>query len=416
MVNFKTYEFNKLYEMSSGISTTPEQAGHGAPFVSFSTIFNNYFLPEELPDLMAVSKKDEETYSVRKGDIFLTRTSETLDELAMSSVAIKDYPRATYSGFAKRLRPLQDDITYDKFMGFYLRSPYFRKSINYKTTMTLRASFNEDTFSFLDLYLPDYLTQVKIGDLLYKLEEKRQLNEKINRDLESLIKIIYNYWFIQFEFPDENGNPYKSSGGKMEWNEELKKEIPVGWGNGCLGDLVENVSNSTSSGDHLKGMRYTPIEELPKRKMTFRGGLDYSEANSSLILYKKYDILLGAMRVYFHRVCIAPFNGITRTTTMVLRAKNLKQLPFIYETIFDDATIQFATTHSVGTQQPYVEWAGTLENCKIVIPQADIIDKFCEKVNSMIEVVIKRELENNELISLRDWLLPMLMNGQVTFR
>jgi len=177
------FKFDELYTMSSGISSTKEQAGHGFPFVSFSTIFNNYFLPDVLPDLMQTSIKDRESCSVLEGDVFLTRTSETPDELAMSSVALKDYPNATFSGFAKRLRPINKGIVYPKYMAFYLRSPYFRKVINNNTIMTLRASFNEDMFSFLELYLPKYNEQVKIGDLLCLLEKKIQLNEKINNNL-----------------------------------------------------------------------------------------------------------------------------------------------------------------------------------------------------------------------------------------
>ena len=102
MSKLTTYKFSSLYEMSSGISSKPEQAGHGAPFLSFSAVFNNYFLPENLTDLMDTSEKEQKTYSIKEGDIFLTRTSEVVDELAMSSVAVKDYPQATYSGFLKR--------------------------------------------------------------------------------------------------------------------------------------------------------------------------------------------------------------------------------------------------------------------------------------------------------------------------
>lgn len=105
MMRFKTYKFEDLYDISSGISSTKEQAGHGNPFVSFSTVFNNYILTDELPDLMDTSEREQEVYSIKEGDILITRTSETLDELAMSSVALKDYPKATFSGFVKRLRP-----------------------------------------------------------------------------------------------------------------------------------------------------------------------------------------------------------------------------------------------------------------------------------------------------------------------
>lgn len=122
-MGMKKYKFDKLYSMSSGLSSKPNQAGHGADFVSFSTIFNNQILPFTLHDKMDTSEDEQKIYSVKKGDILITRTSETLDELAMSSVALKDYDNTTFSGFAKRLRPTQynldNKITYDKYMAFY---------------------------------------------------------------------------------------------------------------------------------------------------------------------------------------------------------------------------------------------------------------------------------------------------------
>ena len=230
MSKLTKYKFSDLYEMSSGISSSKEQAGHGSPFISFSTVFNNYFLPEELPDLMDTSLKEQEIFSVKKDDVFITRTSETVDALAMSCVAVKDYPKATFSGFVKRLRPKTTGIVYSKYIAFFLRSKYFRKVLDCNTIMTLRASFNEDMFSFLYLYLPDYEEQVRIGDLLYKMEMKIRTNNKINDNLEQQLMLLYDYWFIQFDFPDNNGNPYQISGGKMVWNDTLRRNIPENWG------------------------------------------------------------------------------------------------------------------------------------------------------------------------------------------
>ena len=105
MSNLIKYKFSDLYEMGSGISTSKEQAGHGYPFASFSTVINNYFLPDTLTDLMDTTEEQREVSSILEGDILITRTSETPDELAMSCVALKDYPNATFSGFVKRLRP-----------------------------------------------------------------------------------------------------------------------------------------------------------------------------------------------------------------------------------------------------------------------------------------------------------------------
>lgn len=408
------YAFADLYAMASGISTTKEQAGHGSPFVSFSTVFNNYFLPDTLPDLMDTSLKEQEIYSIRKGDILVTRTSETIDELAMSCVAAKDYPCATYSGFTKRLRPLTTGIAYNKYLAFYLRGYLFRKAVTNNAFMTLRASFNEDIFSFLSLYLPDYQEQVKIGDMLYNMEQKIQLNKRICAELEAMAKTLYDYWFVQFDFPDENGRPYRTSGGEMVWNEQLKREIPKGWGSCKLRDYVNNIINSTASGEHLNGLFYTPIDEIPKRQMSFYGGLSYTEANSSLQLYEENDILIGAMRVYFHRVCIAAQQGITRSTTMILRTKDDNLLGFVYELFNQDQTIQYASKISVGTQQPYVNWEGALDSMNVIAPDRSVVLAFCEYVNPIIEKIKCVVKENYELTRLRDWFLPMLMNGQAS--
>ncbi len=412
MNSLKTYKFSDLYDFSSGISTKPEQAGHGQPFVSFSTVFNNYFLPDSLPDLMDASLREQERYSVKKGDIFLTRTSETVDELAMSCVVLKDYPKATYSGFLKRLRPLQKDITYHKFIGFYLRSKLFRQTMTNNAVMTLRASLNEQIFSYLELILPTFEEQVKVGDLLHLLNEKIALNNQINQKLEAMAKTLYNYWFIQFDFPDTNGKPYKSSGGKMVYSEELKREIPEGWEVQRLSDLLINISKSVTK-EHLKPYeKYTPIDLFPMKKMSFNAYLPASEAKTSLIRYQYKDILVGAMRVYFHRVCIAPFDGITRTTSLVLRPKNPIYLPYLYQICNEERTINMATKLSSGTQQPYVKWEKNLENHQIP-NNIDLVEKYSKRVSGLIDKVILQELQNQKLTQLRDWLLPMLMNGQL---
>ncbi len=175
MTYLKTYKLSELYQISSGISTKACQAGHGYPFCSFSTVFNNRILPDVLPDLMDTSENDRLKYSIKYGDVLLTRTSETLDELAMTSVALSDYPNATYSGFTKRLRPISDSA-YPKFMVHFFRSDYFRKIVNNKAIMTLRASFNENIFNDISFELPQLSDQIKAGDFLYSIEKKIRNN------------------------------------------------------------------------------------------------------------------------------------------------------------------------------------------------------------------------------------------------
>jgi type I restriction enzyme S subunit len=410
MSKLKTYKFSDLYKMSSGISSKPEQAGHGSQFVSFKTVFNNYFLPDVLTEYMEISEKEKEIYSIKKGDVFLTRTSETLDELGMSCVAAKDYPASSFRGFLKRLRPTQDEITYDKFMAFYLRSDLFRKTMTNNSIMTLRASLNEQIFSYLELILPDYNEQKKAGDFLYSINAKIELNNRINSELEAMAKTLYDYWFVQFDFPDANGKPYKMSGGKMVWNEELKREIPEGWESGCLSDIANITMGQSPPGESYNeegnGMIfYQGCTDFGNRYPTIR-----KFTTSPTRYAKQGDILLsvrapvGTLNISKEDCCIgrglACMNSKNDAITYLFGVMvNLKQ-------IFDRRNVSGTTFGSITKDD--------LFSLAVIIPNEKTIRAFQNLVFPAFEKQNKIELENIELASLRDWLLPMLMNGQVT--
>lgn len=428
MNDLKQYKFNELYEMGSGISTTPAQAGHGAPFVSFSTIFNNVILPEELPDKMDTSVDEQEKYSVKKGDILLTRTSETLDELAMSSVAVKDYPNATFSGFAKRLRPLQDDITYDKFMAFYLRSPYFRKIVDANAIMTLRASLNEDIFSYIKLWLPDYDTQTKIGDFFWDIEQKIRNNKKVLSELESMANLLYNYWFIQFDFPDAQGKPYKASGGKMVWNEELKRSVPDGWKYQPYSSCVESINTGLNPRDNFKLNTGGTIRYLTVKNLTTDGTIDFASCDcideeARTVVHNRSDIQVGdilfASISPLGRCYIIPEEpkdwDINESVFSIRPNRENMTSNYLYLTFMSDFFVRLAEGNSAGSVFKGIRISELL-NLKTIIPPKEVLDAFDTVVNRLFELKTNAVNENQELTGLRDFLLPMLMNGQVKFR
>ena len=400
MSNLKEYRFDELYQMDSGISTTKDQAGHGAPFVSFRDIYNNPILPDILTEKMDTSEEEQKRYSVKKGDIFLTRTSEVLDELAMSSVAVKDYPKATFSGFAKRLRPIQDNITYDKFMAFYLRSIYFRKVLNAKAIMTLRASFNEQIFSYIKLLLPDYQIQVKIGDFFYKIECKIRNNNKICAELESMAKTIYDYWFLQFEFPNEDGKPYKSSGGKMVWNNELKSEIPEGWEVKEIGTILDAIPKTKkySVSEYKREGKYPIIDQSKKYICGYTDNQDDLIKFGSAIIFGDHTKEIKYVNFPFAR-------GADGTQILVSNNDRLSNY-LLY--------LQISQMDLVN--QGYSRYFKFLKDRIVIIPSETINKKF-EKITCDFTIKVRNNLfENQSLISLRDFLLPLLMNGQIGFK
>lgn len=393
------YKFSDLYEMASGISSKPEQAGIGAPFLSFSAVFNNYFIPNMLADQMDTSELEQRKYSINAGDIFLTRTSEVIDELGMSSVALKNYPQSTYSGFLKRLRPIKENIAYPKFMAFYLRSPLFRKTMTNNAVLTLRASLNEEIFSYLDLLLPEYEEQVKAGDLLFLLSQKIEYNNLINIQLEAITKLLYDYWFVQFDFPDANGKPYKSSGGAMVYNDRLKREIPSGW----------IVVKFEEYADVTKGDLITAKDAQPGEIKVVAAGVEYSYKHNAFNRPANTITISGSganagfinfwREPIFASDCIT-VRGNTECETLLL----LQCLRFIQPHIYSQAS---------GSAQPHV-YPSDIKNLDYVIAEEPIIKKFEEIAIPIDKTIAKNIEENKQLTQLRDWLLPLLMNGQCT--
>lgn len=410
MNKFKVYNFSDLYEMSSGISSTPEQAGHGFNFISFKTVFNNYFLPENISDLMDTSEEERKKYSVKKGDIFLTRTSEVIDELGMSCVAIKDYPDTTFSGFLKRLRPKQDNITYHKYLAFYLRSKYFRQTMSNNSIMTLRASLNEQIFSYLKLVLPDYSIQVKIGDLLFSLSEKIELNNKINAELEAMAKTLYDYWFVQFDFPDENGKPYKLSGGKMVYNERLKREVPEGWEVESLFKLTDvqyGFPFSTNFfNEECNGYPVIRIRDIKENNIS-----NYSTEShiDEKYLLKKGDMLIG-MDGNFHINYWSKEKCYLNQRIVRIRRKDIANIYIRYQI---EPYIQSREKSVSRTTVGHLS-DKDLKMIRIIVPSEKIKAQTNNILDNILSKIILNQKQNQELANLRDWLLPMLMNGHVS--
>ena len=399
MSKITKYALSDLYEMSSGISSTKEQAGHGAPFVSFGTVFNNYFLPDELPDLMDTNEKEQEIYSIKAGDVLITRTSETIDELAMSCVATKDYPRATFSGFTKRLRPKKEGIAYPKYMAFYFRSDLFRKAVTNNAFMTLRASFNEDIFTFLDVFLPDYDEQVRIGDMLYAVECKIQKNKEINDYLEEMAKALYDYWFVQFDFPDKNGKPYKSSGGALLYNEVLKKEIPFGWTIDTLGNLLSKVPNSTK----IPATDFCDKGSIPVIDQSSDFIAGYTDDETSILSNKTGYIVFGDHTRVVKYIRFPFARGADGT--QVINSNNRCMPNELFYQVIKSIDL---------SNYGYARHFKYLKDTIIAIPSANLADIYAEKVGKWYENQVSIMKENIALFQLRDWLLPMLMNGQAT--
>ena len=259
----------------------------------------------------------------------------------------------------------------------------------------------------------DIVFQQRIASVLSNLDRKITLNRSINHNLEAMAKQLYDYWFVQFDFPDENGMPYKSSGGKMVWNEKLKREIPEGWNVVLLSQYLETYVEKVSTTSINPNDRYAPIEVIPRRKMSFWECSPIENAVSGLCRFQRKHILLSNRRVYFHKVCIAAFSGLTRDTVIVLKPTSEDLLGYAYQLVNDDMFIEYATRHSYGSEQPVLSWESA-KSYKALKPSNRLDATYSEFIVAVIEDILRNEMEIDALTKLRDSLLPLLMNCQVS--
>jgi type I restriction enzyme S subunit len=269
-----------------------------------------------------------------------------------------------------------------------------------------------DKKQILEFLIPDYSyeKQQKIAKVLSDLDAKIELNSRVNSELEAMAKTLYDYWFVQFDFPDANGKPYKSTGGKMVWNEELKREIPEGWESGVLSDIANITMGQSPPGESYNeegdGMIfYQGCTDFGNRYPTIR-----KFTTSPTRFAKQGDILLsvrapvGTLNISKEDCCIgrglACMNSKNDAITYLFGVMvNLKQT-------FDRRNTSGTTFGSITKDD--------LLSLPVIIPNEKTIRAFQNLVFPAFEKQNKIELENIELASLRDWLLPMLMNGQVS--
>ena len=261
--------------------------------------------------------------------------------------------------------------------------------------------------------VPEYSNANKpMIKLLSNLDKKIELNNKINQKLEAMAKMIYDYWFVQFDFPDANGKPYKSSGGKMVYNEELKREIPEGWGVDSLWNIADYFNGLAMQKhrptDHNNRLPVIKIKEMnegfsdktewaksdiPKEAIVENGDVLFSwSATLKVMLWTQGR---GALNQHIFKVTSSKYPK----TFYYFELKN-------YLHHFIMMAEKRKTTMGHITQDH-------LKDSYIVIPPKNLIESMDKKLSPLLEKQILLEEENHKLSQLRDWLLPMLMNGQV---
>lgn len=358
-----------------------------------------------------------EEYIHEKGDLIVAMTEQT-DGLLGSCAFV---PESGVYLHNQRLGLITAIGEIDKTFLYYLfKTKLVRSQLSGSASGTKVKHTSPERIYDLSVYLPPLNEQKRIAAILSSIDQKIEINNRINAELEAMAKTLYDYWFVQFDFPDENGKPYKSSGGKMVYSKELKREIPAGWENGTLFDLGEIVGGSTpsreSSGNFTtNGTAWITPKDLSNNKgnvFISKGETDVTKdgvKNASLKTLPRYTILLSS-RAPIGYMAIAT-NELTTNQGFKSFVPN-KDYPFSFIFHAVQSKLKIIEQYASGSTFKEIS-SSTLKTVAIPLPNIELTNLFHAKVLAIFEQREKLEKENRELAALRDWLLPMLMNGQV---
>ena len=387
MSEWQKYKLGEVYSFSSGLSKSSDQFGYGFDFLTFKDVFNNYFLPDKLTALVNSTEKERQTCSIKRGDVFLTRTSETDDELGMSSVALKDYPNATFNGFTKRLRPIGNVEIYPEFVAYYFRSPRFRANIVGMSSITTRASLNNSMLAELPLLLPNYEEQVRIATILKSLDDKIELLHRENKTLEAMAEPLFRQWFIEEA--------------KEDWEEiSLTK--------------VANFLNG------LACQKYPPkneIEKLPVLKIReLSNGIGDDSDWATTDIASEYIIHAGdVIFAWSASLMVKIWDGedciLNQHLFKVTSYKYPKWFYYLWCKHHLNEFIAIAQSHA--TTMGHIK-RSDLESAIVLIPSNKELMMMNEQMDGMLRKIENNNRQLQTLIKVRNGLLPKLMNREIS--
>ena len=275
---------------------------------------------------------------------------------------------------------------------------YIKKEIQKSASGSIQDNINIDYLSKMRIKVPEKKYQDKIVELLSSIDKKILLNNQINQELKAMAKTLYDYWFVQFDFPDQNGKPYKSSGGKMVYHPELKREIPEGWGVESVGNLLDKVTKA----EKIENNSIEFIGEIPVIDQSQKYIAGFTNNENAILQPQDGHVIFGDHTRVVKYINFDYARGADGTQVLISNNENISNV-LLYHMIEDFDLSNYG----------YARHFKFLKEKTVIVPDKEVSSKFETQANVIYEKIKNNIFENQELTQLRDWLLPMLMNGQV---
>ena len=418
-MKLKKYKLGDIAKIEiSGVDKKTIEGETPVRLCNFVDVYYNWAITKEkAKSFMAASAKQTEIdkCSIGKGMVAITKDSETRDDIGVATYIADDFEDVLLGYHCALITP-NPAVVDGKYLNAFMHTRYIQKYFeNNASGSGQRYTLSNDTISNIPVLLPSIEEQHIIGKLLADLDRKIELNKQINDNLEAMAKQLYNYWFVQFDFINEEGKPYKSSGGAMVWNEKLKREIPKGWSGVSLKDLAVTSRNAI-----------TPVENevyqlfsIPSFDACGSYSLDNgSDIKSDKFVLQEGQLLVSKLNPWFNRVVWVPrgTNIIGSTEFVVLNPNNKSESGYIYSVIKSPKFVAYCSQAATGTSHSQRRVSPDVLMAFKVAYEPDVVQKY----GCFMENIQKRQAEllseTATLTKQRNEFLPLLMNGQISIQ
>ena len=411
----KIKDMGRVVTGKTPLTGVDEYYGGNIMFISPSDLHGDYLIEKSEKTITEEGLKSIESNSIEGISVLTGCIGWDMGNVAMCN------SRCATNQQINAIIDFNDKLVDPRYVFYWLKG---KKDYLFSIASVTRTPIlSKSVFEDIDIPLPRLGVQKKIAKLLSLIDEKIMKNHQINDYLEEMAKALYDYWFVQFDFPNENGKSYKSSGGKMvNANGHI---IPEGWTFCKVQDIISNICTGLNPRDNFK-LGTGDIKYITVKNLTTNGTLDFTgcdtiDESARAIVHNRSDIQIGDIlfasiaplgRCYL--IQSEPIDWDINESVFSIRANTDIVTPsFLYLYFMSDAFIKRATSSSTGSIFKGIR-INTLLETELCVPPLSVILKFEERLASTFPLKSKNYEEIQRLSNLRDWLLPMLMNGQAT--
>ena len=393
-MSFEDWELRTLEEVADVVDSlhqTPEYSQVGYPMVRVTDIKGGFLqLSNTLKVNESTFKKFTKNYMPRKGDIIFSRVGT----YGISSLVHDEWVFCLGQNTAAIIPKINS-----RFLYYCLNFDDIKIQIEQLAVGSTQKTISLKSIRSIKIPTPNLPTQQRIAAILSAFDDKIALNRQMNQTLEEMARAVFREWFVNFNYPGADGL--------------LEDGLPLGWRLGTLGEVCEAVRSSVQPKDMETGTPYVGLEHIPRKSLTLTEWGTSEDVDSQKARFRKGDILFGKLRPYFHKVAIAPTDGICSTDILVFRPLVQSHYAFVLNHLFSESLISYVSGIADGTRMPRVDWR-SVANYQIVIPPDDLLVEFNRIVRPFYTKLVNSIFETQNLATLRDSLLPKLMRGEIS--